>query len=238
MKREKVKKLIEEHTYIVENVVRKFSTILPPHVDRDDLIGAGLLGLVQAASRYDPKKGVKFELWAEVRVRGSILDHLRSLDAMARPARAEVKRISSTIANLENELGREPEDEEVAGALGMDVEEYRGTIGRISKIAIVSLDEVIADVQDKDGKRKLVDIIPDTSMNPLDAVDVSTLKEALRCAIENLPDKEKTVLKLYYVDSMSMKDIARYLKVTESRISQIHSKAVLRLRAMLEGRWG
>jgi RNA polymerase sigma factor for flagellar operon FliA len=236
--KEHIKKLVEDNMWVVESVVRRISASLPPYVDRDDLIGSGLLGLVQAATRYDPERGVKFELWAEVRVRGAILDHLRSLDFMARPARTEAKRISSTITSLENELGREPEDEEVAKALGVSVTEYRESLEKISYVSTVSLDEVISDISSRDGRRRLSDIIPDPTVgDPIDAADMKSLREMVTVAVEKLPEKEKMVLKFYYTDGLSMKEIADVMGVTESRVSQIHSKAILRLRSMLDGKF-
>lgn len=235
--KEKIKELVEANIYLVENIVRKISASLPSHVDRDDLISCGLLGLVQAASRFEPSKGVKFELWAELRIRGAILDHLRSLDFMTRPTRTEIKKISSATTELKSQLGRDPDDSEIAKAIGMNTEEFREFMERVSYRAIVSLDDIIADVSSSDGKRRLYELIPDPSTkDPFEVVTSSMISEMVSEAIDKLPDREKDVLRLYYLEGVPMKQIAKDMAVTESRVSQIHARALLMLRESLNGK--
>jgi RNA polymerase sigma factor for flagellar operon FliA len=194
------------------------------------------MGLIEAAQKFDSKRGVKFEKWAEIRVRGAIIDYLRRTDIISRPSRLIIKQIAKTIKELQNKLGREPEDEEVAKELGMTLDEYRAELEKISCLSILSLDEVIFDPESKEGK-KLYEMITDEHINdPMNFAVNSNLREIIEQALEKLDDKEREVIKMYYLDGFHMKEISKKLKVSESRISQIHSKAILKLRAELEGK--
>jgi RNA polymerase sigma factor for flagellar operon FliA len=231
-----IRKLVEENLHIVEAVVRKIAPNLPHGVAREEIVSEGIMGLIEAAQKFDSKKGVKFEKWAEIRVRGAIIDYLRKTDIISRPSRLIIKQIAKTIKELQNKLGREPEDEEVAKELGMTLDEYRAELEKISCLSILSLDEVIFDPESKEGK-KLYEIITDEHISdPMNFAVNSNLREIIEQALEKLDDKEREVIKMYYLDGFHMKEISKKLKVSESRISQIHSKAILKLRAELEGK--
>jgi RNA polymerase sigma factor for flagellar operon FliA len=231
-----IRKLVEENLHIVEAVVRKIAPNLPHGVAREEIVSEGIMGLIEAAQKFDSKRGVKFEKWAEIRVRGAIIDYLRRTDIISRPSRLIIKQIAKTIKELQNKLGREPEDEEVAKELGMTLDEYRAELEKISCLSILSLDEVIFDPESKEGK-KLYEMITDEHINdPMNFAVNSNLREIIEQALEKLDDKEREVIKMYYLDGFHMKEISKKLKVSESRISQIHSKAILKLRAELEGK--
>jgi RNA polymerase sigma factor for flagellar operon FliA len=231
-----IRKLVEENLHIVEAVVRKIAPNLPHGVAREEIVSEGIMGLIEAAQKFDSKRGVKFEKWAEIRIRGAIIDYLRRTDIISRPSRLIIKQIAKTIKELQNKLGREPEDEEVAKELGMTLDEYRTELEKISCLSILSLDEVIFDPDSKEGK-KLYEMITDEHINdPMNFAANSNLREIIEQALEKLDDKEREVIKMYYLDGFHMKEISKKLKVSESRISQIHSKAMLKLRAELEGK--
>jgi RNA polymerase sigma factor for flagellar operon FliA len=231
-----IRKLVEENLHIVEAVVRKIAPNLPHGVAREEIVSEGIMGLIEAAQKFDSKRGVKFEKWAEIRIRGAIIDYLRRTDIISRPSRLIIKQIVKTIKELQNKLGREPEDEEIAKELGMTLDEYRTELEKISCLSILSLDEVIFDPESKEGK-KLYEMITDEHINdPMNFAANSNLREIIEQALEKLDDKEREVIKMYYLDGFHMKEISKKLKVSESRISQIHSKAMLKLRAELEGK--
>jgi RNA polymerase sigma factor for flagellar operon FliA len=231
-----IRKLVEENLHIVEAVVRKIAPNLPHGVAREEIVSEGIMGLIEAAQKFDSKRGVKFEKWAEIRVRGAIIDYLRKTDIISRPSRLIIKQIAKTIKELQNKLGREPEDEEVAKELGMTLDEYRAELEKISCLSILSLDEVIFDPDSKEG-RKLYEIITDEHINdPMNFAANLNLREIIEQALEKLDDKEREVIKMYYLEGFHMKEISKKLKVSESRVSQIHSKAILKLRAELEGK--
>jgi RNA polymerase sigma factor for flagellar operon FliA len=231
-----IRKLVEENLHIVEAVVRKIAPNLPHGFAREEIVSEGIMGLIEAAQKFDSKRGVKFEKWAEIRIRGAIIDYLRRTDIISRPSRLIIKQIAKTIKELQNKLGREPEDEEIAKELGMTLDEYRTELEKISCLSILSLDEVIFDPDSKEGK-KLYEMITDEHINdPMNFAANSNLREIIEQALEKLDDKEREVIKMYYLDGFHMKEISKKLKVSESRISQIHSKAMLKLRAELEGK--
>jgi RNA polymerase sigma factor for flagellar operon FliA len=231
-----IRKLVEENLHIVEAVVRKIAPNLPHGVAREEIVSEGIMGLIEAAQKFDSKRGVKFEKWAEIRIRGAIIDYLRRTDIISRPSRLIIKQMAKTIKELQNKLGREPEDEEVAKELGMTLDEYRTELEKISCLSILSLDEVIFDPDSKEGK-KLYEMITDEHINdPMNFAANSNLREIIEQALEKLDDKEREVIKMYYLDGFHMKEISKKLKVSESRISQIHSRAMLKLRAELEGK--
>ena len=231
-----IRKLVEENLHIVEAVVRKIAPNLPHGVAREEIVSEGIMGVIEAAQKFDSKRGVKFEKWAEIRVRGAIIDYLRKTDIISRPSRLIIKQIAKTIKELQNKLGREPEDEEVAKELGMTLDEYRAELEKISCLSILSLDEVIFDPESKEGKKLYETITDEHISDPMNFAVNSNLREIIEQALEKLDDKEREVIKMYYLDGFHMKEISKKLKVSESRVSQIHSKAILKLRAELEGK--
>lgn len=229
-----IRKLVEENLHLVEAVVRRIAPNLPPSVAREEIVSEGIMGLIEAAQKFDKKKGIKFEKWAEIRVRGAIIDYLRKNDIISRPSRILMKQIANTIRELENKLGREPTDEEIAKELGITLEDYHIELEKISHLASLSLDEVVFDPTSNEGKRLYEMISDETLKDPFKYAEISDLRQIIESALEKLDEKEKEVIKMYYLDGFHMKEISKKLKVSESRISQIHSKALLKLRSYLE----
>jgi RNA polymerase sigma factor for flagellar operon FliA len=209
---------------------------LPAHVEESDLISYGLVGLINAIERFEPEREIKFETYAVTRIKGAIIDELRSLDWVPRSVRARARDIERANSKLEHRLQRAPTDEEMAAELQMTVEEFQGALLEISTSTIVALDEPWA-VSDSSGDEvSLLDTIRDPNApDPTQAVDASELKDRIADAIARLPEREKLVIALYYYENLTLREIGEVLGVTESRVSQLHTKAVLRLRSRMQG---
>ena len=206
---------------------------MPHNVEFDDLVGFGVFGLIDAIDKFDPEKNVKFKTYAVTRIRGAIFDELRQIDWVPRSVRQKTREIESAISSLEAQLGRTATDQEIAGSLGMDEAEYLKVIQKISGTSIISLNDLWYS-GDENDKVSIGDSIESpSSLNP----DVMVVNEEIRRviveAINELPDKEKKILVLYYYEDLTLKDIGRVLEVTESRVSQLHTKAILHLRSKL-----
>ena len=231
-----IKKLVEEHVDLVKAIVAKIWRNLPPYVDKDELISEGILGLIEAAKRYDPSMKTDFRVWAEIKIRGHIIDYLRKQDVLPRSTRSMIKKIGEVVRDLQSKLGRDPTDEEVSKALGIDKEEYEKIINQINITALISLDEVLFDPTSSSGRR-IYEIIPDpNSSDPTEFAERENLRKIIESAMKELDEKEREVIKLYYFEQYRMKEIAKKLKVSESRISQIHTRALLKLREALENK--
>jgi len=200
------------------------------------LISYGLLGLIAAIERYEPEREIKFETFAITRIKGSIIDELRSLDWVPRSVRARAREIERVNAKLENQLQRPPTDQEMADALGISVEEFQESLLQISNSSIVALDELWT-VSDSSGDQvSLLDTLQDPSaVDPAQEMDTTEMKDRLAEAISRLPEREKLVIALYYYENLTLREIGEVLGVTESRVSQLHTKAVLRLKSRLQG---
>ena len=223
--------LVLQHLPYVKRIVQRISAHLPAHVEIDDLMHAGVVGLLEAADRYDSERENKFTTYAVFRIRGAVLSELRSRDFLSRSARRRLREFTAVCVQLEQSLGREARDEEIAEMLGVDVEEVF-QLKKMSGIAIVSLDEVGRGSLGE--KESLLDYLIEGG--DLDALSLARLKEietGVAKAIEELPEKEKMVISLYYWDELTMKEIGNVLDITESRVSQLHSQAVKRLRVKL-----
>jgi RNA polymerase sigma factor for flagellar operon FliA len=227
--------LVLAYSPLVKFVAGRMSSGLPAHIEESDLISYGLLGLIGAIERFDPAREIKFETFAVSRIKGSIIDELRSLDWVPRSVRAKAREIEAAQAKLERELGRTPSDEEVAGALEMSMEDFQESLMQISNSSVVALDELWA-VSDSSGDQvSLLDTMKDPSaVDPARELGVSELKDRLATAISKLPEREKLVIALYYYENLTLREIGEVLGVTESRVSQLHTKAVLRLKARLQ----
>ena len=212
------------------------SSGLPAHIEESDLISYGLLGLIGAIERFDPDREIKFETFAVARIKGSIIDELRSLDWVPRSVRAKAREIENAHSKLERELGRTPTDDEVANELGMSNDDFQESLLQISNSSVVALDELWA-VSDASGDQvSLLDTMRDpAAVDPARELGVSELKDRLAHAISRLPEREKLVVALYYYENLTLREIGEVLGVTESRVSQLHTKAVLRLKARLQG---
>jgi RNA polymerase sigma factor for flagellar operon FliA len=229
-------RLILTYAPLVKYVAGRLGSGLPAHVDEGDLVSYGLLGLIGAIERFDPTRDIKFETYAISRIKGAIIDELRALDWVPRSVRSRARDIERAIAELEAKLGRAPDDDEIAGKVGITVEELEASLTEISRSSIAALDELWTMSGDGGDQVSLLDTIEDTDgPNPQDALAQTELREALGEAIARLPEREKLVVTLYYYEELTLREIGEVLGVTESRVSQLHTKAILRLKSRLLG---
>lgn len=225
--------LIENYLYLVRYVAGKMSMSVPPSVEIDDLVSAGVVGLMDAVEKYDPTRDTKFETYAVSRIRGAIVDDLRSLDWVPRSVRRKARLLEEAYSHLEGELHRPASDEEISNRLNISVEELRGITEDVASAGLLSLDDFVGN-QDGEKTTRIIDLVSSRRADcPSANIEIEEMKELLASAILNLPEKERTVLALYYYEDMTLKEIGRTLSVSESRISQIHTKAMLRLRGRL-----
>jgi RNA polymerase sigma factor for flagellar operon FliA len=224
---------IKQYAPLVKYVAGKVAVGMPHNVEFDDLVEFGVFGLLDAIEKFDPDKNVKFKTYAVTRIRGAIFDELRSIDWVPRSVRQHAREIEDAISSLEAQLGRTATDQEVANSLGMNESEYLKTMMKISGTSILSLDDVWFS-GDENDKVSIGDSIESPSnLNPDVIVEKDEIRRVIVEAINELPDKEKKILVLYYYEDLTLKEIGEVLEVTESRVSQLHTKAILRLRAKL-----
>ena len=224
---------IRQYSPLVKYVAGKVAANMPSTVEFEDLVGFGVFGLLDAIDKFDPEKNVKFKTYAVTRIRGAIFDELRSIDWVPRSVRQKTKEIEEAIVGLEAKLGRPASESEIAGALGLSEDELTRTMLKISGTAVLSLNDVWYSGDESD-KISIGDSIESpSSFNPDSSVEREEIKRVIVQAINELPDKEKKVLVLYYYEDLTLKEIGQVLEVTESRVSQLHTKAILRLRAKL-----
>ncbi|MDR1445665.1 MAG: RNA polymerase sigma factor WhiG [Treponema sp.] len=222
-----------QYSPLVKFVAGKVAVGMPHNVEFDDLVGFGSIGLLDAIDKYDPERGVKFKTYAVTRIRGAIFDELRQIDWVPRSVRKKAKELEETVANLESQMGRTATDQEIASSMGLDDEEYSKTVMKISATSIVSLNEVWSGV-DENEKNSIGDTIESPiSLHPDVMVEKEEIRRVIIDAIRELPEKEKQILVLYWYEDLTLKEIGEVMKVTESRVSQLHSKAMLHLRAKL-----
>ncbi len=223
--------LINEHLPHVKYIVHRIAAHIPPSVDIDDLITAGIIGLIEAVDRYDPERDNKFMTYATFRIRGAVLSELRSRDFLSRLNRRKFRELQKAYFDMEQKLGREVNDEEIAEELGLDLEELH-EIKTISSLSFIGFEEMGYSLNE--DKVKLTNYLANGSTD--DGFVLTGLKEVedtIAAAMERLPEKEKLVISLYYWDELTMKEIGKVLDITESRVSQIHSQAVIHLRGKL-----
>jgi len=228
-------RLIITYAPLVKYVAGRLGSGLPSHVEEADLVSYGLLGLMSAIDRYDPERDIKFETYAIARVRGSIIDELRTLDWVPRSVRSRARNIERAIRELEAKLARAPTDEEIAGRLGISTDELEESLIDISRSSIAALDELWSTAGEGDQVSLLEMLEDPESIKPAEALDETEVREALAEAISRLPEREKLVVTLYYYEELTLREIGEVLGVTESRVSQLHTKAILRLRSRLQG---
>jgi RNA polymerase sigma factor for flagellar operon FliA len=222
--------LITEYLPYVKRIVQRLAVHLPSTVDIDDLMNVGVIGLIQAVDRYDPRRDNKFMTYAIFRIKGAVLSELRARDFLSRSNRRKIRELESVYLRLEQKLGREAEDQEIAGELGVDLEQVYRT-KQMSSISFISLEEL--GVSSRDEKEKLLSYLVNNEDDALSMTKLKELKEAMARAIKQLPEKERLVISLYYLDELTMKETGKVLGITESRVSQIHSQAILHLRTKL-----
>jgi RNA polymerase sigma factor for flagellar operon FliA len=229
-------RLILTYAPLVKFVAGRLGSGLPAHVDEGDLVSYGLLGLIGAIERYDPDRDVKFETYAIARIKGSIIDELRAMDWVPRSVRARARDIERAIGELEAQSGRAPTEEEIAAKLGVSQDELGENLLEISRSSIAALDELWTISSSGGDQVALIDTIEDTQgPEPQTALAQTEMREALGEAISRLPEREKLVVTLYYYEELTLREIGEVLGVTESRVSQLHTKAILRLKARLGG---
>jgi RNA polymerase sigma factor for flagellar operon FliA len=222
--------LITEYLHYVKLIVHRLAVHLPSSVDIEDLMNVGVIGLIQAVDRYDPNRDNKFMTYAIFRIKGAVLSELRARDFLSRSNRRKIRELENAFMRLEQKLGREADDGEVAQELGMDLEQVHRT-RQMSSISFISLEEL--GVSSRDEKEKLLSYLVNNDDDALNLTKLKELKEAVARAIEQLAEKERLVISLYYLEELTMKETGKVLGITESRVSQIHSQAILRLRAKL-----
>ena len=228
-------RLILTYAPLVKFVAGRLGSGLPTHVDEGDLVSYGLLGLIGAIERFDPEREIKFETYAIARIKGAIIDELRALDWVPRSVRSRAREIERAIGELERRLHRAPTDEEIALKLGIGVEDLEDSLMEISRSSLAALDELWT-VSAGGDQVALIDTIEDTQgPEPQSALAQHEMREALGEAIARLPEREKLVVTLYYYEELTLREIGEVLGVTESRVSQLHTKAILRLKARLGG---
>ncbi|MFP4636337.1 MAG: RNA polymerase sigma factor WhiG [Nitriliruptoraceae bacterium] len=227
--------LILHYAPLVKYVAGRVAVGMPASVEHADLVSYGIFGLMDAIEKFDPAKGFKFETYAVTRIRGAIIDELRSVDWVPRSVRARARQLEGALQRLESELHRSPTEEELAAELDWTVEELQETLTRVSMTSVAALDEVL---DSGDGDRiALVDTLQDLAAEqPEDSVDSEDVRHLLRTTLGRLSEREQTVLGLYYYEGMTLAQIGDVLGVTESRICQIHTKALMSLRAKLGDR--
>ena len=229
-------RLVVAYSPLVKYVAGRMGSALPAHVEEADLISYGLGGLISAIERFDPGRDIRFETYAVARIRGAIIDELRTLDWVPRSVRARAREFERVNTKLEARLHRAPSDEEMAAELAISVEELQDTLLQVSNSTIVALDELWT-VSDSTGDQvsMLDTLADDAAEDPEALVERSSFRDRVADAIVALPEREKMVIALYYYESLTLREIGEILGVTESRVSQLHTKAVLRLRSKLVG---
>lgn len=227
--------LILHYSPLVKYVASRVAVGLPQNVEQSDLVSYGMFGLIDAIDKFEPGRGFKFETYAISRIKGAILDELRSIDWVPRSVRAKVRAVEKAYAKLETRFGRSPSDEEVSKELGWTETQFQHTLSQISTVGLAALDEILVVGGERGESLTLGDTIADGSHGPMGAFEVAELRQLLAQAINGMPEREKIVLTLYYYESLTLAEIGRVLGVTESRVCQIHTKAVLQLRSRLTG---
>jgi RNA polymerase sigma factor FliA len=226
--------LIIQYAPWVKFIALRMAAKLPSHIQADDLISAGIIGLIDALDKFNPAREVQFKTYAQIRIQGAMKDELRSLDWASRSMRQKVKRLEHAYASLEQELGRPPSSEEVANSLGIKMDEFEEMLDDVKGTSLISLEELGQGPASEDKTNLLEALLTREDQDPLEVLNLQDLKKALSLAIAELPEKERLVLSLYYFEELTMKEVGKVLNLTESRISQLHTQTVLRLRSKLK----
>ena len=226
--------LIIQYAPWVKFIALRMTAKLPVHIQAEDLISAGIIGLIDALDKFNPDREVQFKTYAQIRIQGAMKDELRALDWASRSMRQKVKRLEQTYATLEQEFGRPPSSEEVAHSLGIKMDEFEEMLDDVKGTSLVSLEELGQGPAAEDKSNLLEALLTRQDQDPLEVLNLQDLKKALTLAIAELPEKERLVLSLYYFEELTMKEVGKVLNLTESRISQLHTQTVLRLRGKLK----
>jgi RNA polymerase sigma factor for flagellar operon FliA len=231
---QKQEQLITEYASVIKYIAQRIATRLPPHISVDDLINAGVIGLIDAIEKYDASRDNTFKTYAEFRIRGAMLDELRALDWVPRSIRQKEHALDRAYEELERRLGRSATDEEVAHILDISLNDFYSWLNQVKGVSLLSLESL--GLRSSDGEAvNLLDLLPsDETESPARLLQIRRLKESVGRAIDDLPYQEKVVISLYYYEELTMKEIGRVLEITESRVSQIHTKAIFHLRTKLK----
>jgi len=228
-----MERLVTQYAPLIKFIASRMALRLPPHISLDDLISSGMVGLLDAIKKFDPKKNINFKTYAEFRIRGAILDELRSLDWIPRSIRRKTSELEKANTSLQKELGRPAEAEEIAASMGLSIEEYYHLLDETKGISLLDLDTVRQNLPNL-SEEELYEILQDESArDPFITLHFAELREILMKALECLPDKGKLLISLYYYEELTMKEIGEIMGYTESRISQMHTQAILHLCAKL-----
>ena len=214
--------LAENYLPLIRIICGRLAMSLPPHLDRDDLLSSGFFGLLDAIDGFDPARNTKFETYAGIRIRGAMLDYLRSKDWIPVSMRQKIRKYEKTVCQLENELGRSATDKELAAALDISVDELQTLVNQCNSATVIPLEEYLK-----------TDVTETVDTNSANSTELFELRDTLAKAIDRLPDKERTVVSLYYYEELTLKEISKILHLTEARISQLHTKAIFRMRGFL-----
>jgi len=218
---------------LVKYVAGKVAMGMPQNIEFEDLVSYGIFGLIDAITKYDPNRGIKFKTYAMTRIRGAMFDELRSIDWIPRSIRQKAKQVEQVIAELENKLGRTVEDEEIAQELRMSNSDFQSLVSKLSGTSMLSLNDIWYLGDESDELSILETLEAPKNINPDVLIEKEEIRDYIVDAIKKLPDKEKKVIVLYYYEDLTLKEIGEVLEVTESRISQLHTKAIMRLRGRL-----
>lgn len=225
--------LILSHLPLAKYLVKRMAAHLPPYLDDEELMSAAIMGLISSAERFEPSRGIQFKTYAEQRIKGMIMDELRSKDWLSRSVREKYKRLEREFSELRKQLGRDPSADEVAQQMQISLDQYHRLLEEVHTFSFISLNESWED--DEGGCVSLLDIVPDSSaVNPQSQMISQELMAALSKSIESLPEKERLVVTLYHYEELNLKEIGMVMGLTESRVSQLHSQAIVRLRSKLK----
>lgn len=226
--------LIIRYAPWVKFIALRMAAKLPSHIQAEDLISAGVIGLIDALDKFNPTREVQFKTYAQIRIQGAMKDELRALDWASRSMRQKVKRLEHAYATLEQEFGRPPSSEEVASSLGVEMDAFEEMLDDVKGTSLISLEDLGQGPPSEDKSDLLEALLTRQDQDPLEVLNLHDLKKALTLTIAELPEKERLVLSLYYFEELTMKEVGKVLSLTESRISQLHTQAVLRLRGKLK----
>lgn len=230
-------RLIQENLFLVDILVGRMVTQVPSFMNKDDMRSAGMLGLLDAANKFDPSKNILFKTFAEHRIRGSILDEMRKLDWFSRSLRDKHNRVGRAISDLECKLGRDPEEQEIAAAMGISLEQYQTILCDVSHLGCVSLNETLD--HSEEGQSFLDSLIETkVGMQPTHRLESAELTKVIAEVLEHLSEKERLVISLYYYEELTQKEISEVLDLSEGRVSQLHSQALIKLKTKVQSRLG
>jgi len=225
--------IIVEYAPLIKYIAQKIASRLPANIELDDLISCGVIGLMDAIEKFDPSRDNKFKTYAEFRVRGAILDELRSQDWVPRSVREKAKLIERTYGKLESELGRPATDEEMCAELAISRDEFYEMLNKAKSVSVLNIDDSAS--FNRGDKKLMAGLLEDSrSANPYNAVSYKNVRDKIKEGIEALPEKQRLVLSLYYYEDLNLKEIGQVLDVTESRISQLHTQAIMKLKGRLK----